>query len=333
MVRARWLTAAKAKFAMFKIHFLNVGHGDCTIIKHASGHLTMIDINNGTELDDSSLQELSESMLEGEYSYVSLLVKKSLAPGTAIKSLVEAKKAAPLTNPVEFLKENYPNESLFRYIQTHPDLDHMRGLVALRSAGISIQNFWDTVHAKEPNFNNESDKLEWAEYQELQSGTRCKVHRFERGSKGKYFNEDDYGGDGDGISILSPTRAITKAANARESWNDLSYVLKVATDSYTFLLPGDAEAPVWDDLVANCKADLGSMFLKASHHGRDSGFHEEAVKSIAPICTIVSVGKKPDTDATGKYKRLSKHVLSTRISGTITISVDDKGQLNIESDS
>ena len=30
-----------------KIHFLNVGHGDCTIIEHDSGRITMIDINNG----------------------------------------------------------------------------------------------------------------------------------------------------------------------------------------------------------------------------------------------------------------------------------------------
>jgi competence protein ComEC len=31
---------------MLRIHFLNVGHGDCTIISHPSGRLTMIDINN-----------------------------------------------------------------------------------------------------------------------------------------------------------------------------------------------------------------------------------------------------------------------------------------------
>ncbi len=44
---------------MVKIHFLNVGHGDCTIIEHASGRLTMIDINNGSELDRQSVSELA----------------------------------------------------------------------------------------------------------------------------------------------------------------------------------------------------------------------------------------------------------------------------------
>ena len=29
---------------MAKIHFLNVGHGDCTVIEHNNGNLTVIDI-------------------------------------------------------------------------------------------------------------------------------------------------------------------------------------------------------------------------------------------------------------------------------------------------
>ena len=46
---------------MVKIHFLNVGHGDCTIIEHASGNLTMLDINNADQLDDDSRKELAEA--------------------------------------------------------------------------------------------------------------------------------------------------------------------------------------------------------------------------------------------------------------------------------
>ena len=43
---------------MLRIHFLNVGHGDCAIISHPSGRLTMIDINNSQDYDDESFQEL-----------------------------------------------------------------------------------------------------------------------------------------------------------------------------------------------------------------------------------------------------------------------------------
>ncbi|HZS16312.1 MAG TPA: hypothetical protein VFA51_00095 [Candidatus Udaeobacter sp.] len=45
---------------MTRIHFLNVGHGDCTIIEHASGHITMVDINNSDSLDEDTRRELAE---------------------------------------------------------------------------------------------------------------------------------------------------------------------------------------------------------------------------------------------------------------------------------
>jgi hypothetical protein len=42
---------------VLEFHFLNVGHGDCTIIRHPSGRLTMVDINNGQLLDADTLAE------------------------------------------------------------------------------------------------------------------------------------------------------------------------------------------------------------------------------------------------------------------------------------
>ena len=42
---------------MLRVHFLNVGHGDCTIIKHPSGRLTMIDLNNSQDFDAETFAE------------------------------------------------------------------------------------------------------------------------------------------------------------------------------------------------------------------------------------------------------------------------------------
>jgi len=69
------------------------------------------------------------------------------------------------------------------------------------------------------------------------------------------------------------------------------------------LLPGDAEAEAWDDMKNHYGAGLKSDYFKASHHGRDSGYHVGALKLIAPRVTFVSVGRKPDTDASSKYRR------------------------------
>ena len=43
---------------MLRVHFLNVGHGDCTVIEHPSGRLTMMDINTSQEYDNNSFKEL-----------------------------------------------------------------------------------------------------------------------------------------------------------------------------------------------------------------------------------------------------------------------------------
>ena len=97
---------------MAKIHFLNVEEGDCSIIQHNNGHVTMIDIccgNVDTKEMKPQLYPLSESMkgINGNFN----------------------QKSYP-TNPIEYLKE-HQIKSIFRYIQTHPDMDHMDGLYNL----------------------------------------------------------------------------------------------------------------------------------------------------------------------------------------------------------
>jgi competence protein ComEC len=43
---------------MLRVHFLNVGHGDCTIVEHHSGRLTMIDVNNSQDYDAETFGEV-----------------------------------------------------------------------------------------------------------------------------------------------------------------------------------------------------------------------------------------------------------------------------------
>ena len=131
---------------MLRLHFLNVGHGDCTVIEHPSGHLTMIDINNSQDYDEDTLSQLTSDELRKSFGIVAgagSLMQQTLAKGEIAK---RAKRE--LSDPIAFMKEKFPGRSLFRYIQTHPDLDHMRGLRRL-SEEIGFTNFWDTQNDKE----------------------------------------------------------------------------------------------------------------------------------------------------------------------------------------
>ena len=46
--------------AHLDFHFLNVGHGDCTIIDFPSGNLSMIDINNSMALPAEDEKALAD---------------------------------------------------------------------------------------------------------------------------------------------------------------------------------------------------------------------------------------------------------------------------------
>src|SRR4051812_42735751 len=98
-------------------HFLNVGHGDCTIIEHASGRLTMIDINNS-----KSLPESDEDALAWQAG-VSLQAFRASTTRTW-----EDYYRSLLVDPFEYYQERWPGRGIFRYVQTHPDMDHMSGL-------------------------------------------------------------------------------------------------------------------------------------------------------------------------------------------------------------
>ena len=145
-----------------------------------------------------------------------------------------------------------------------------------------------------------------------------------RGARGQFWT-DDY------IDILSPTNELISACNADgEGYNDCSYVLKITYAGRTVILPGDAEGPAWESMLAAFRAgDLKCDVLKASHHGRDSGYHEEAVSAMSPDIVICSVGKKPGTDASQKYASQGAQVLSTRYNGTITVSIKDNGKVAV----
>jgi len=96
---------------------------------------------------------------------------------------------------------------------------------------------------------------------------------------------------GDNIEILSPTPELVSECNTAEKSNDLSIVVRIHHAGQSILLSGDAEQSAWDDMVRFYGNRLKSSFLKASHHGRDTGYHLNALRLIAPIMTLYLSGE------------------------------------------
>ncbi|OGI03686.1 MAG: hypothetical protein A2Y25_08085 [Candidatus Melainabacteria bacterium GWF2_37_15] len=130
----------------------------------------------------------------------------------------------------------------------------------------------------------------------------------------------------DNIRVLCPNLNIINKANETNSPNLISYVLSVNHGLSKIILGGDAENESWNHIVENYKDEIANAtILKASHHGRDSGYHQEAVKTINPFVTVVSVGKKPETDASNKYRQYSNYVFSTVWQGSMVFDCYEDG--------
>jgi beta-lactamase superfamily II metal-dependent hydrolase len=235
-----------------------------------------------------------------------------------------------LTDPAEFYKAKWGTGEIFRYIQTHPDLDHMRGLKRLRDEGILIRNFWDTDNGETKPDLSDDDKPEWEEYQRIRKSTTAPptILRLFRDAQNKYWNQDDSGGKGDGIHVLAPTPELRDAANEGKDVNAHSYVIRIDFAGKSVVLGGDATEAVWESIHKHWGQKLKCDVLKAAHHGRDSGYHRATVEAMSPQVVIVSVGKKPETDASSNYRQYSGSVWSTRYYGNLTLLIANDGQMN-----
>ncbi len=307
-----------------KVHFLNVGQGDCSIIEFPSGRIGMVDIHNLKSLDTDTKEELIESfrefrMAQGTYSTRQL-------EEAFIKSQEEK-----LTDPLEYYESNIGTTTdIFRMVVTHPDMDHMTGLHRLyeQDPWKDILNFWHTgahdfnlADASDEDWESSPyDKRDWEVYQQLRESTgRPKNLGQYQGATGSYWTED-------GVEIWAPTPDLEDRAVELGEPNVLSMVLKISYAGRTILLGGDATRdetwPAICSSIAVAKVDV----LKASHHGRKTGYYQPAVKQMSPWLTITSVGEKA-YDATESYRRYSDYTVSLRQSGDIRITVQDDGKL------
>lgn len=306
------------------VHFVNVGEGDCTIIEFPSGHVGIVDISNVKTLDPDSRAEL----LAGNTDMNLTIARLAGSPSVALREAAYLSKvAAPTTDAVDYFDSQIGRyRDIFRLIITHPHMDHMSGLHRLhRQEPKSIVNFW---HAGPYDFDlDDADweqsyysELDWLTYKMLRlSGSDPKALHVQQGDTGSFWTED-------GVELWAPTDELEALAVERKDQNILSAVLKISYAGRSILLGGDATADeTWPAIYPHIDM-TGIDVLKASHHGRNSGYHQPSVKEMSPWLTITSVGQR-EHDATEKYRQYSDYTVSMRFTGDIRIAIEDDGKL------
>lgn len=296
---------------MATIHFLNVREGDCIVIQHNSGRVTMIDISCGNL---TALEESTNSLM------------KSSGLGRGGVGGNFNMKAYP-TKPQDYLSSLGINE-IWRFILTHPDMDHLDGFNALMDE-LTVNNFWHSGADKtKPEFggNIRYKEEDWDRYVTVRDGKETKTTTLEilAGKSFKFANMDDNGGGGDGLQVIAPTQELVDSANESEDFNDCSYVIVYKTGGFKVIFSGDSHDATWEHILENHADDVANCdLLIAPHHGRDSGRSWDFLDVLKPRLTLFGVASS-DHLAYDAWNRRDLDKITNNQAGNVVVDVIDQ---------
>lgn len=295
---------------MPSVHLLNVSPGDCTIIRHGSGNVSVIDICDGN---------LGEEVVK---------MAEALA---AVRPRGNFGMCGHPTNPISYMK-NLGIKSIFRFALTHPDMDHMDGFNAMIDQ-IGIANFWDTGSRRDkPDFTSGPYlEADWNRYVKVRDGKENGVSSAIRqaGQRFAYANKTEDGqGGGDGLYILAPDSELIKDANFSDDLNDGSYVLLYRSAGGRILIPGDAHDKTWDYVLKHYESDIANCsFMLAPHHGRDSNRSYAFLDKIKPKLTLIGCSPSEHIDY-NQWNRRGLDYITSNQAGNVVLEVND-GSLDV----
>jgi len=289
---------------MATIHLLNVKPGDCTIIQHNSGRVTMMDV-----------------CCAKPRALVSKLLEKAIKTEASKRPLGNFRMCEQSTNPLTYMEDLKIN-SIHRFILSHPDMDHMDGLDAL-AARYEIVNFWDSGYRRtKPSFTNSPfEEADWDRYVAMRDGTNpgTNVMRVKAGDRFPCANVKDEDGSVDGLHILAPNEELVKDLNPDDDINEASYVVLYKSSGGKILLPGDAHDATWDFIMNTDPDSLNDCkFLLAPHHGRDSDRKYDFLDAVRPKLTLI--GCAPSRHISyGEWHARDLHFITSNQAGDVVL--------------
>ena len=280
---------------MAVVHFLHVDPGACSVIEHDSGNITMIDICNGNQCPPQG--------------------RGTFPPDTDLC----------VVNPIQYLRDMCVND-IFRFVLTHPDMDHMDGINELFGK-FDVTNFWDTDNTREkPDFGNSRyNETDWDRYESLRDGNSTKFPKrlsLYSGMQGPYYNmKDENGVEPDGLEILSPTYKLINLANESDEYDDASYVILFQIEERKILFCGDSNNATWKHVMKKHEGMIANIDLMiAPHHGRDSNRDYKFLECTEPKLTLFGCAPKK-YQAKRKWTSNGHDVLSTSEAGSVIVEV------------
>lgn len=198
------------------------------------------------------------------------------------------------------------DRSINMVIMTHPDSDHVNGLVdVLRRYKVDA-------------FVDSGFKIENPAYKEAEDLVAAKNIKDLDLMKGYRINLDK----GVYLDILSPPISAESLDD-----NNGSLVARLVYGQSSFLLTGDMEQKMEGVLVSEYGKNLESDVLKVGHHGSHTSTAESFLGFVNPSYAVISVG------ADNRYGHPHKETLDLLNKFKVQIlRTDEKGSIVFESD-
>lgn len=194
---------------------------------------------------------------------------------------------------IDDLKKAGEGKGISRFISTHPDDDHFRGLERLDEA-LPIRNFY-VVKNKTAKGN---DSASWDKYCEIRDDEQKAFYIYKDCSR-KWMNLEDEERKSSGVQILWPDTANKHFKSALQcaeqdgtGTNNLSAVVRYSLeDGASFLWLGDLETEFMESISDSINLTKTTVVF-ASHHGRYSGkIPDSWLEKLDP--QIIVIGEAP----------------------------------------
>ena len=205
-----------------------------------------------------------------------------------INMMVDCRCSTERPSPLEYLRAKIGKLDIV--VITHSHQDHLTGLEEVCEF-FKPKHFWHCgrYFKPDPIFDD------WTFYERARKGelsycTPMAVHA------GQIVNIGD-----SQITILAPRLPFIEGTV--DDVNNNGIVLSVVAGKSKIIITGDTQEEQWETL--DRKLMEAVSILLASHHGRESGFSEKALKAMQPQRIVISDGVPCDTDATAKYERIA----------------------------
>ena len=194
-------------------------------------------------------------------------------------------------------------------ILSHPQADHLTGL-------ISVIERYNVKYFVSSGIGNETEG-----YKRLENLIKTKTI-----DRKTLFSGEGINLDGLALKTIWPKEEVLGASTSETELNSLSLVLQLSYGNFDALLPGDAGAPVLEELALSLPTAGEWEVLKVPHHGSKTSLLESFLETVKPQLAIISVGKN-------SYGHPAKEILKLLSDRAIKIlRTDEDGEIEIVSD-